>query len=72
MAKTNSTPNTPDEAAETAPDAEALMFEAAANGGANWIPSVPDVDVVAVPSVRTDGSPDQTPGFVQITEPAPE
>lgn len=35
------------------------------------IPDVPGdkvVDVVAVPSLRADGSPDQTPGFVQLVD----
>lgn len=30
---------------------------------------VRDVDVVAVPSLRADGAPDQTPGFVQLVDP---
>lgn len=29
------------------------------------------VDVVALPSLRADGTPDQTPGFVQLVESDP-
>lgn len=32
------------------------------------VAAAPIVDVVAVPSLRADGTPDQTPGFTQLAD----
>ena len=42
-----------------------------AGDGANFVPEPTEapVDVVASPSYHSDGTPNQTPGFVELTEP---
>lgn len=60
---TKSTDDTPDETAEVAtaePEGETTSTAASSH-------RPDDVDRVAVPSIREDGTPDQTDGFEQLT-----